>query len=175
MNARSSVILLTLFTLSCSGSSAPPPPSSSPPPRNGSPDGEQGRAALPPGHPPIEGTRPGPDEAAEPREAVVGTIELAEPLRSGILPTDVLYVMARRDGATVAVRRVEAPSFPFSFEISGVDAMVASTQLAGPVDIVARVSRTGDAIASAGDLEGQVSGVTVPAQGVTLLIDRVRE
>ena len=106
---------------------------------------------------------------------VSGTIALAEQLGSGILPSDVMYVMARKDGATIAVRRVEAPSFPFSFEISGSDAMVAGTELAGPVDIVARVSKTGDAIAAAGDLEGTTSNVAVPAEGVTLTIDHVHE
>jgi len=49
------------------------------------------------------------------------------------------------------------------------------TKLSGPVDIVARVSKTGDAIASTGDLEGTTLDVAVPAQGVTLTIDRVRE
>jgi len=34
---------------------------------------------------------------------------------------------------------------------------------------------TGDAIPSAGDLEGTTTNVTVPAQGVTVTIDHVRE
>ena len=106
---------------------------------------------------------------------VSGTITLANQLESGVLPSDVMYVMARKDGATIAVRRVEAPSFPFSFEISGGDAMVAGTELTGPVDVVARVSKTGDAIAAPGDLEGTTTGVAVPAQGVTLTIDHVHE
>jgi len=106
---------------------------------------------------------------------VSGTITLATPLGSAILPGDILYVMAKKDGATIAVRRVDTPSFPFSFEISGGDAMIAGTELSGPVDIVARVSKTGDAIPSAGDLEGATTNVTVPAQGVTLSIDHVRE
>ncbi len=108
-------------------------------------------------------------------DGVSGTITLATPLGSAILPGDILYVMAKKDGATIAVRRVDAPSFPFSFEVSGGDAMIAGTELSGPVDIVARVSKTGDAIPSAGDLEGTTTNVTVPAHGVTVTIDHVRE
>jgi hypothetical protein len=87
----------------------------------------------------------------------------------------VLYVMAKKDGSTLAVLRAEAPSFPFAFELSKANAMVSGIALEGPVDIVARVSRTGDAIASPGDLEGTTTGVAVPATRVDVTIDRVRE
>jgi cytochrome c-type biogenesis protein CcmH len=118
---------------------------------------------------------PVPGDPSSSGITVSGTITLAEELGSRILSSDVMYVMARKDGGTIAVRRVAGPSFPFSFEISGSDAMVAGTELSGPVDIVARVSKTGDAIAAAGDLEGTTTGVAVPAQGVTLTIDHVHE
>jgi hypothetical protein len=36
-------------------------------------------------------------------------------------------------------------------------------------------SKTGDAIAAAGNLEGTTSNVAVPARGVTLTIDHVHE
>ena len=85
-----------------------------------------------------------------------------------------MYVMAKKDGATIAVRKVEAPQFPFNFEISGGDSMIAGTPFSGPVDIVARVSKTGDAIPSPGDLEGTTPGVAVPATGVAVTIDRIR-
>jgi cytochrome c-type biogenesis protein CcmH len=108
-------------------------------------------------------------------ESVSGTIALAGDLATRVGPSDVLYVMAKKDGATLAVQRVESPSFPLPFQVSEGHAMVAGTALQGPVDIVARLSRTGDAIPSPGDLEGTTSGVPVPSDGVTVNIDHVRQ
>jgi len=142
-------------------------------------------AALPPGHPPLEGgptpaaTLPAghppigePAPGAKSAGSIVGTIALAAKLKAS--PSDVLYVMAKKGTATLAVRRVDKPSFPFSFEISGGDAMVAGGAFEGPVDVVARLSRTGDAIPAKGDLEGVTKNVKVPSKAVTVTIDTVR-
>jgi cytochrome c-type biogenesis protein CcmH len=82
--------------------------------------------------------------------------------------------MAKKGTATLAVRRIEKPSFPFSFEISGNDAMMSGGSFEGPVDVVARLSRSGDAIPAKGDLEGAAKDVKVPAKNVRLTIDSVR-
>jgi cytochrome c-type biogenesis protein CcmH len=103
---------------------------------------------------------------------IAGTIALSPKLKAG--PSDVLYVMAKKGTATLAVRRVDKPSFPFTFEISGGDAMMAGGSFEGPVDVVARLSRTGDAIPAKGDLEGVARNVKVPSQAVKLTIDTVR-
>lgn len=135
-------------------------------------------AALPPGHPAIEG-RPVPagplGGQAESAGGISGTVILSPRLQAQVSTADVLYVMAKKGNATLAVRREEKVRFPFRFEISGGDAMVAGTSLQGPVDLIARLSRTGDAIASKGDLEGVTKGVSVPSKGVTIVIDRVRD
>jgi hypothetical protein len=180
----------------CSGASAPPPPvaraTASPasddlrplssrdsggplvPPPAATPGAAP---SLPPGHPPIGGADPhgnvatgGPVKSAG---SITGSITIAPKLRSG--PSDVLYVMAKRGPSTIAVRRVDKPSFPFAFEISGVDAMVSGIGFEGPVDVVARLSKTGDAIPSKGDLEGTARNVKVPAKGVSITIDSVRQ
>ena len=82
--------------------------------------------------------------------------------------------MAKKGTATLAVRRVDKPSFPFAFEIGGGDAMMGGAAFEGPVDVVARVSRTGDAIPAKGDLEGIGEGRQGPAKDVRLTIDSVR-
>jgi cytochrome c-type biogenesis protein CcmH len=105
--------------------------------------------------------------------SITGTITVAPKLPVG--PSDVLYVIAKKGASTLAVRRVEGPSFPFAFEISGADAMTPGIAFEGPLDLVARVSRTGDAIPSKGDIEGIAKGVRVPAKGIALTIDSVRE
>jgi cytochrome c-type biogenesis protein CcmH len=149
---------------------------------SGSPEAQ---ASLPAGHPPLEGAAsPPPLPAGHPPigapapgarsgGSVTGTITLSPKLAVG--PSDVLYVMAKKGTATLAVRRVEAPSFPFEFEISGGDAMTGGESLEGPVDVVARVSRTGDAIPARGDLEGITRNVKVPARNVRLTVDTVRQ
>jgi hypothetical protein len=150
-----------------------------------SPGPADAKATLPPGHPPLEGA---PTPAAplpaghppigEPAQGmasagrIAGTIALSPKLKLG--PSDVLYVMAKKGTATLAVRRVDKPSFPFDFEISAGDAMMGGAGLEGPVDVVARVSRTGDAIPGKGDLEGASRNVKVPSRNVRLTIDTVR-
>jgi cytochrome c-type biogenesis protein CcmH len=143
-------------------------------------------APLPAGHPPLEGAPTAapplpsghPPLGAPPAGArsagnIAGTIALSPKLKVG--PADVLYVMAKKGTATLAVQRVEKPAFPVAFDISGGDAMTGAGTFEGTVDVVARVSRTGDAIPSKGDLEGTAKGVKVPSKGVQLTIDSVRQ
>jgi hypothetical protein len=147
------------------------------------------QASLPPGHPPLEGAAPQTAPPAAPlpeghppigepapgtRSAgsISGTIVLSPKLKVG--PADVMYVMAKKGTATLAVRRVDKPSFPFAFEIGGGDAMMGGAAFEGPVDVVARVSKTGDAIPAKGDLEGVARNLRVPSKGVSLTIDSIR-
>lgn len=182
------LVAAALFIAACSGDTPPPPPAGSPSPdadavglrpltsrEAAPPAGTPGAAeGLPPGHPPIQsqGAASAPATAGV---AVSGTIEVSSTLLSRVAPGDVLYVMAKKDGATLAVQRLEPPSFPVDFQISEGHAMVAGATLEGPVDIVARLSKTGDAIPSTGDLEGSTTGVAVPADGVTVTINEVRQ
>jgi len=184
----------------CSGSPSPPPPVATPTPDRVADDSLQpmssreakaapatGAAAqpappgseptLPPGHPPIGGatdphgnaTASGPTRSAG---SITGTIALSPKLQAGA--KDVLYLIAKKAGSTLAVRRIESPRFPLAFEISGADAMTAGIDFEGPVDLVARLSRSGDAIPARGDLEGSAKAVKVPAVAVRLTIDTVR-
>jgi hypothetical protein len=91
-------------------------------------------------------------------------------------PSDVLYIIARNHetNTVVAVRRDEQVRFPYAFEISATDAMVEGTPFTGPFDLTARLSRTGDAVAATGDLEGIAHGVAAGAKGVSITLDTVR-
>jgi len=184
---------LLLVLAACGGSSAPPPPVAAGTPGAqassdlrpassrdaSSPAGPLGaNATMPPGHPTVaqpdpHGNRAAPGGATISAGSVTGTLTLAAKLSVG--PNDVLYLIAKKGASTLAVRRVDKPSFPFAFEISGADAMTAGIAFEGPLDLVARVSRTGDAIPAKGDIEGTLKGVKVPAGGVKLTIDSVRQ
>jgi len=192
-------LLLALFAAACGGSENPPPPVATPTPAGTTSDlrplssregptpgaasdaggGEDTDAAagLPPGHPPIDGSAMGAVPAPGVRSAgsIAGRIAVAPKLQASLTASDVLYVMAKKGSTTLAVKRLEKLSFPLEFEISGSDAMVGGVAFEGAVDLVARVSRTGDAIPSKGDLEGTARNVKVPARGVSVTIDRVRD
>jgi len=194
-----------VFGLACSGASSPPPPVPTPTPGSVAADGSQPlssrqagapagpampgstSATLPPGHPPIEGgpTPAPPLPAGHPpiggaapgavtsAGSIAGTIKLAPSLKAG--PADILYVMAKSGANTLAVKRIEKPSFPLAFEIGGADAMMSGQAFEGPVDVVARLSRTGDAIPSKGDAEGTTRAVRIPSKDVSVTIDSVRQ
>jgi hypothetical protein len=184
----------------CSGASAPPPPVARataspatddlrplssrdgsvplvPPPADAAPAAPGPGQSLPPGHPPIDAANPHGNmvTGGQLRSAgsITGTITIAPKLQAGT--SDVLYVIAKRGASTIAVRRFDKPSFPFAFEISGADTMMSGIGFEGPVDVLARVSRTGDAIPSKGDIEGTTRNVKVPAKGVSITIDTVRQ
>lgn len=138
----------------------------------GQPAGADAATALPPGHPPI-GSGVATGTAADRAHAsIAGTVLLSAKLSAG--PGDVLYLIAKKSATTLAVRRIDKPAFPLEFQLSGADAMVSGVPFEGPVDLVARLSRSGDAIPAKGDLEGVAKGVAVPAARVKVTIDSVR-
>ena len=108
--------------------------------------------------------------------SIAGTIAVAPSLQSRA-SGGVLFVIARSgaDRRIVAVRREDNVTFPFKFGISGRDAMIAGTTFAGPLEVTARLSKSGDAVAAKGDLEGSVRGVAVGATDVKVTLDTVHE
>ena len=95
--------------------------------------------------------------------AVLTTAQVAE--------GDTLFVFARTtDGAglPVAVKRLPAAGFPLQLTLSDADGLMPAQKLSGQdrVVLMARVSRSGDAGASPGDLEADVLELDV-ADGAT--------
>ncbi|HUG54192.1 MAG TPA: hypothetical protein VMR21_11340 [Vicinamibacteria bacterium] len=131
-------------------------------------------AMLPSGHPPVDGA-PAATAASE-AESVTGTITVAPSLASRATG-EALFIIARAgaDRQIVAVRRAEVTSFPVTFRISAADAMTAGTSFSGPLEITARLSKTGDAVASKGDLAGVARDVKVGARDVTVVLDTVHQ
>jgi hypothetical protein len=162
----------------CCGSEDAPPPASTPPaeatPLRPLAAHESARDSLPPGHPPFEG---GP-RAAPPLEGlgVSGVIEVAPRFKAQEAPGVALFVIARSasDHHILAVRKEAGPHFPFSFRISGADKMMEGTDFAGPLEITARLSKSGEAMPSSGDLEGVTRGISAGAEGVRITLDTLR-
>jgi cytochrome c-type biogenesis protein CcmH len=152
-------------------------------------------AQLPPGSPQAlqlqgylaelrDGRLPGAGQAAASAEAasVRGTVELAAPLAARAQPGDTLFVVARAlddqgrpTGPPVALMTARAADLPLTFSLDDSMAMMPSARLSGAsrVAIVARVSRSGEATARTGDLQGASQPVAPGASGVRVLIDTV--
>jgi hypothetical protein len=132
-------------------------------------------ASLPPGHPPVDAAPP-PGAAASDGASIAGTITVAPNLQSRAAG-GVLFVIARSaaDHRILAVRREDNVTFPFKFRISGRDAMIAGTAFAGPLDVTVRLSKSGDAAAAKGDIEGTARGLRVGAEDAKVTLDTVHE
>jgi cytochrome c-type biogenesis protein CcmH len=178
---RAAVVAAVLVTLACGRDRpvpAPPPgaaPAESAPlrpltSRDSPTSGATEAGSLPPGHPPITaGT------AAE-GPAIEGEIRLDPRIRDKARLEDVLYVIARNSATrqVVAVRKEERARFPLAFRLSASDAMMEGVPFTGPFDLTARLSRSGDAVPQAGDLEGTVKNVDAGSRGVRVVVDTVR-
>jgi cytochrome c-type biogenesis protein CcmH len=186
MRTTMAVVMAGACLAACTKEPAPPPASPAPgsglrpltsrdgnDPAQASPPGAQ--QSLPPGHPPVGA---GESKAAPAAGgAVSGSVALASKLQGRQTGAAVLFIIARSSSTKqiLAVRKDQPTSFPFSFTISAADAMVAGTAFEGPVDITARLSRTGDAMPGAGDIEGTARDIAVGKKNVTVTLDSVRQ
>ena len=120
-----------------------------------------------------------PTTAAEPGAgaALSGTVSLDGRLASRVPPDATLFIYAKSadsPGPPLAVMRVPAGAWPVSFRLDDSMAMVPSRRLSQFANVVveARVSRTGQAAASSGDLYTTSPVLHRGAKNLALVIDR---
>jgi cytochrome c-type biogenesis protein CcmH len=111
--------------------------------------------------------------------AISGTVSLAPGLAGEGAPTDTLFVFARATNGPpmpVSIVRATKQDLPFTFRLDDSTSPMPSRKLsdAGTVVIVARLSKSGQAMPQSGDLEGMSQPVTPGANKVTVVIDRER-
>jgi cytochrome c-type biogenesis protein CcmH len=98
-------------------------------------------------------------EAPHTGGVIAGRVSIDPKLSDKVSPTDVLFVIVRRPEGPprpVAVKRIESPRFPLSFEITNKDVMVQGAELKGMVNVLARLDKDGRAgPPQPGDLEGE--------------------
>jgi len=111
---------------------------------------------------------------------IAGRVTVAAPLAGQVAPGDTVFVFARAaDGPPLplaAIRR-EAKDLPFEFTLDPSSAMAGGRSLAdvaGPVVVGARVSKSGSATPQSGDLEGFSQPVRPGATGVVVTIGASR-
>ncbi len=140
-----------------------------------------------PGGPAAAGTGPGAASSAIAGGpgALRGRIEIERGLAAKLRPEDTLFVVARTlddggrpVGPPVAVLRARGADLPLEFTLDDRMAMspAASLSAVAPgtqVVVVARLSRSGEAAARPGDLQGASAPVRPGASGLRVLIDTV--
>lgn len=110
---------------------------------------------------------------------VSGQVSLAPALAGKVSPTDTVFIFARAaEGPRMplAILRRTVADLPFSFTLDDSLAMSPAMKLSKfPVVVVgARVSKTGNALPSPGDLSGQATGVKTGTSGLQIVIDTVQ-
>lgn len=107
---------------------------------------------------------------------IEGRVEIAPALKTQIGPGATLFLFARapEGGPPVAALRASVAELPLQFRLDDSMAISPAASLSAQqrVTLVARVSRSGDATARSGDLEGSVAGVEVGARDVRIVVDR---
>jgi len=128
---------------------------------------------------PAQSTQESPAASASGPVEVSGQVSLAPALVGKVSPTDTVFVFARAaEGPRMplAILRRTVADLPFSFTLDDNLAMSPAMKLSKfPVVVVgARISKTGNALPSPGDLSGQVTGVKTGTSGLQIVIDTVQ-
>lgn len=114
-------------------------------------------------------------EPEEPK-TITGVVEL-DPKIAKEIPSENLrlFILLRPKGQVggvpMAVQLFGEVKFPLSFEIGQKDAMMPGTTVDGPVEVIVRVDRDGNAKSSPGDLEGQTNAV-VGDKNIKIMLDK---
>lgn len=109
---------------------------------------------------------------------VSGTIHIAPALANKLDPAATLFVFARpTDGQPMplAILRATVKDLPYSYHLDDSSALIPNHKLsqASEVLIVARVSKSGDAKAQAGDLQGMSAKIKPVGEAVDIEINEV--
>ncbi len=108
---------------------------------------------------------------------ISGTVTLRPELLARVSPTDTVFIFAQAANGgrrPLAIERIEASRLPYRFTLSDAASM-AGDRLSNHADLVisARVSKSGQAAAQSGDLQGRIGPVKLGQQDVAIVIDSV--
>jgi len=117
--------------------------------------------------------------AAVASASVRGVVSLAPALAGRVEPGDTVFIYARAAQGPrmpLAIIKRKASELPISFTLDDSTAMAGDMKLSATPQllVMARVSRSGQAMAQAGDLMGQLGPVSPGATGLALTIDSVQ-
>ncbi len=109
---------------------------------------------------------------------LAGQARIADGLHDRVRPTDTVFILARPMTGSrmpVAILKMQVADLPRAFELDDSTAMSPDATLskAGKVRVEIRVSRSGNAAAQPGDLNGVLTDVGPRADGLALVADSV--
>lgn len=130
--------------------------------------------------PPLDSRPPADGVHAEAPPVITGVVEVDPALAEGLTGSEAVFLYARPvsgGGAPVAGLRSTVDQLPIPFTLDDSLAPLPDQALSSldNVTLIARISRSGAAEPTPGDLEGEILSVRVGSQGVRLVIDRRRE
>ena len=117
------------------------------------------------------------DANAEPKTlSISGTVSISDTVSSSVNPNDTLFIYARAETGPkmpLAILRLKASDLPTSFTLTDEMAMTPAMKLSSFPNVVieARISKSGQAVPSSGDLQGLSVPVKVGDNNVAILID----
>ncbi len=124
-----------------------------------------------------------PDTPSNSNTSVTGRVEVTAALKNKTLPDDTVFIFARavgEDGSSasrmpLAVRRAKVKDLPLDFVLDDSMAMTPQTKISGTkqLRVEARISRSGNAIAAAGDIAGQSKIIKPGARKLIISLDHI--
>ena len=111
-------------------------------------------------------------------KSVSGRVELSAALKGKANPDDVVFIFARAvDGPRMplAAKRVRAADLPLDFTLDDSQAVMPGANISSveQVRVEVRISKTGQASPSKGDLTGKSAAVKPGANGLRIVIDQI--
>lgn len=111
--------------------------------------------------------------------SVEGTVKIKPELAAKVAPTDTVFIFARAQQGPpmpLAVMRAQVKDLPLKFHLDdsmAVAPMAPRLSSVAQVEVGARISKSGEARAQSGDLQGTVGPVRLGSAGVEVVIDSV--
>lgn len=108
--------------------------------------------------------------------SISGTVAISDTVSSSVNPSDTLFIYARAETGPkmpLAILRLKASDLPTAFTLTDEMAMTPAMKLSSFPNVVieARISKSGQAVPSSGDLQGLSNPVKVGDNNVAIIID----
>jgi cytochrome c-type biogenesis protein CcmH len=109
---------------------------------------------------------------------VSGQVKLSPALAAKVSPGDTLFIFARAEKGPrmpLAILSLKASELPYRFSLDDSNSMAPGMKLSAfpSVMVVARISKSGNATAQSGDLEGSAGPISPGTQNLQINIDKV--
>lgn len=134
-----------------------------------------GKSAENPRRAPSE---PQSKKASSGNEGVSGTVSLGETLKARVNPNDTVFVLVRAAQGPkmpLAIVRKQVKDLPYKFLLDDSTAMSPEMRMSNfdQLVVIARVSKSGDAMSQPGDLQGMSEVLKPGTKGLKLTIDKI--